>query len=454
MDIEYGDDEKTTLLPSNGNVGPGNGTYDTISSPHENGTASALLPKTAEEFSIRRLSGRKKVVFIVIGMVNFSAFICFSLLAPFFPGEAKKKSASETTVGLIFSCFQLIIFITSPILGFFLTKIGAKFMFISGVFVCGCCSILFGVLDKCPPGDIFIAMCFLCRTIEALGTSMFITASFAIMAFEFPNHVATVFGALETFTGLGLMLGPPIGGALYELGGYGLPFWVLGSILITCGTVSLFLMPSPKGKCDWFRSNSERSVLSLLRSPLVVVTGLAIFSASYSLGFMDPTLASHLDKFELGSFYVGLIFLCTPGMYGLTAPLFGYIGDSKGWIGGMMMVGSISSALMFLLLGPAPFFPFIPYELWLIITTLLIFGITVGVAFVTSFKAILNGAKQLGYEESLDTFGMVSGLYNSAYSLGAFVGPTVGGIITDQYGFGWAACLSSLIFIFTVGYVF
>ncbi|ESO99379.1 hypothetical protein LOTGIDRAFT_158466 [Lottia gigantea] len=78
--------------------------------------------------------------------------------------------------------------------------------------------------------------------------------------------------------------------------------------------------------------------------------------------------------------------------------------------------------MMFLLLGPAPFFPFIPYELWLIITTLLIFGITVGVAFVTYFKAMINGVKichpgfqmeyifffvrQLGYEESLDTFGM------------------------------------------------
>lgn len=43
-----------------------------------------------------------------------------------------------------------------------------------------------------PDGTIFIVMCFVVRSVEALGTSAFVTALFAILAHEFPEHVITV----------------------------------------------------------------------------------------------------------------------------------------------------------------------------------------------------------------------------------------------------------------------
>ena len=50
----------------------------------------------------------------------------------------------------------------------------------------------YSLLDKSPDGTIFIVMCFLCRSIEALGASAFVTALFAILAHEFPDNVITV----------------------------------------------------------------------------------------------------------------------------------------------------------------------------------------------------------------------------------------------------------------------
>ena len=49
-----------------------------------------------------------------------------------------------------------------------------------------------------------------------------------MIAKEFPNNVATMFAVLETFFGIGMIMGPTIGGALYELGGFTLPFVTLG----------------------------------------------------------------------------------------------------------------------------------------------------------------------------------------------------------------------------------
>ena len=55
------------------------------------------------------------------------------------------------------------------------------------------------------------------RIVEAMGNAAFLTASFAIIAKEFPNNVATTFASLETFFGLGLIVGPTVGGALYQV---------------------------------------------------------------------------------------------------------------------------------------------------------------------------------------------------------------------------------------------
>lgn len=55
------------------------------------------------------------------------------------------------------------------------------------------------------------------RIVEAIGNAAFLTASFAIIAKEFPDNVATTFASLETFFGLGLIVGPTVGGALYQV---------------------------------------------------------------------------------------------------------------------------------------------------------------------------------------------------------------------------------------------
>lgn len=64
---------------------------------------------------------------------------------------------------------------------------------------------------------LFVVFCFLVRVTLAIGCTASATASFAIMATTFPDNIATVFGILETFTGVGLMIGPAIGGVLFEV---------------------------------------------------------------------------------------------------------------------------------------------------------------------------------------------------------------------------------------------
>ena len=56
-------------------------------------------------------------------------------------------------------------------------------------------------------------------------------------------------GILGIFSGLGYAAGPPIGGALYSLGGFQLPFSVLGVLLIIAAFLSIPLIPLQDGLC-------------------------------------------------------------------------------------------------------------------------------------------------------------------------------------------------------------
>ncbi|KAK2826551.1 hypothetical protein Q5P01_020765 [Channa striata] len=158
-----------------------------------------------------RMTRQQTLTLISMASVNFSSMICYSILGPFFPNEAVKKGASQTVIGLIFGCYAVCNLIGALILGKYIVQIGAKFMLVAGLFVSSGCTILFGLLDRAPAGAAFITMCFIVRSLDAVGFAAAMTSSVALTAKIFPNNVATVLGILEVFTGLGLILGPPVG---------------------------------------------------------------------------------------------------------------------------------------------------------------------------------------------------------------------------------------------------
>lgn len=403
--------------------------YKRLESPLESSTGNST-------FLLLNVSRRHKFLFISMCLVNFCGCSCFALMAPFFPIEAGKKGVPQSINGMIFGVLELVKIISSPIFGNYVSKIGSKFMFFSGAFVCGSCAILFGVLDKGPDGNIFIIMCFLCRSIQALGFSAYETAMFAILAYEFPDHVIIVLGTLESFTGLGLMMGPAIGGALYEIGGYGLPFFIMGALVIICGITAAILMPTIKEVSKLYSG----SAVILLKNPTVVITCTSILCAMLTIGFMDSSLALHLKQFKLQTWAVGLMFFIAPGIYTLTAPVLGYICEKKGAVRLMIGLGNLTTVVTWLLIGPVPLFSFIPTKLYIIVIALLVQGLGIGCTLVPTFKSILIGASSLGLPYNLDTYGKVSGIYNCSSSLGAFIGATVGGYLVHKFTFPWA-CL-------------
>ena len=149
------------------------------------------------------------------------------------------------------------------------------------------------------------------------------------------------------------------------------------------------------------------------------------------------------------------MFVVNGGVYGVAAPVFGMVCDRYSpkmiaFLGAFLMV--ISFALM----GPLPFLP-IGKSKPLIIFTLVLQGIGLGAQVVSGFadahrQAILNG-----FPDTIDTYGLISGLWTSVFALGAFIGPTLAGILFDAVGFPWAAMLiigNQLFVMLILGIIF
>ena len=96
------------------------------------------------------------------------------------------------------------------------------------------------------------------RAVAGLGVSM--GCSYGIAGIYFPTQISTVIALLELANGLGLTLGPPLGGLMYELGGFQFPFWFVGGFVFVLFLISFFLFPKIEKSKSIEKNEKEMTV--------------------------------------------------------------------------------------------------------------------------------------------------------------------------------------------------
>ena len=394
----------------------------------------------------RRLSTYQKLILVSLSLVSFTSFLCMSIMAPFFPKVASEKGMSGAVSGFLFSFYALIVMISSPILGHCLPKVGAKFMLISGIFAAGVSSIIFGLLNYLNTTLEFTIYCFIVRGVEAVGAAAFSTASYTYIMYIFPDDIGTAFGLTETCVGVGMSLGPAIGSGLYSLGGYGLPFYSLGGLILLNIPICWFIVQpidcleskppdSNQESHDVVRRNEPpKSYWALITIPQVAAISLVVVIVSQSQGFLDPTVEPHFRQYGLGTGFVGLVFLLMSLAYALLSPITGWIATKMENKYPLMFIGLMLSAFGLILLGPSWFIPLTP-DVWISTISMVIMGFAYAVAFIPTFECILDLAIEKGFGDNVKTYSLVSGLWSSMYSLGEVTGPLFGGLFVDIFDF-------------------
>ncbi|XP_062864121.1 MFS-type transporter SLC18B1 [Trichomycterus rosablanca] len=404
-------------------------------------TVDSSLPSNT---SASKMSRHQILTLIAMASINFSSMICYSILGPFFPSEAEKKGVSQAVIGLIFGCYAFCTLVGSLILGKYIVQIGAKFMITAGLLISGGCTVLFGFLDRAPDGTMFIVLCLVIRSVNAVGFAAAVTSSFAVSARVFPHNIATILGFMEIFTGIGLILGPPLGGWMYQSFGYEIPFIVLGSLLFLAVPLNMWILP------NFDEVSSQGSFLRLCSQVKIILICFVVFTLSSGISLLDATLSLFaIKKFNLSTGSVGLLMIGVSLPYGAASPVFGIMSDKYPFVRKWMLVlGGMAAAVSFCFLGPVPVLH-IQSELWLTVVMLVVIGFSLCMAGIPTFSEMLTCAQENGFEDGLSTLGLVSGLFSAVWSAGMFFGPTVGGFITQKLNFEWAAGAQGVLTFFS-----
>ena len=381
----------------------------------------------------KRYTTRQLLVIFTYIYGNFFLAACVSLQAPFFPREAENKGATPTEYGLVFGAYELAIIFTSPLVGKLVGQSSPKLWIQFGLLLTGLMTILFGFLDQVPSGKCFVILAFAIRILEGVGAASFTTPSYTATAEEFPNDQATILSLLETSFGLGLICGPTLGGWLYEIGDYLLPFFVLGSFLIMGAFLNFAVsygqetaIHDPKGR--------QAGYMKILISPGIILDSLCVVTSLTFIGYNAATLEPHLREFDLSIMTIGSIFIITGTIYAVTTPLWGKlckIFDTRA----LCFAGCLMCLVGFILIGPLPSIDAQP-NLVFITVALVLIGLGTGVklvaALVGSFKYAIV---ELGMPDNKSTFGICSSIYHTSTSVGAFLGPSLGGILVESFDY-------------------
>ncbi|CAL4061075.1 unnamed protein product, partial [Meganyctiphanes norvegica] len=382
-----------------------------------------------------KYSVRQWLVLSVLTLANVFEASNASIMAPFFPPEAEAKDVSPTIYGFIFGVYTLVMCVMSPIYGKLINRVGLKNMFNVGLFVSSLACTTFAFVGYIYNKQIFIGFSFINRIIGAAGHAAFTCGSFTITAKEFPNNVGFAFGILELGFGLGLMIGPVIGGALYELGGFVVPFTGIGLLVMTFSFLSMGFLPGDKDEISTSKDlSSTTGFMSIIRIPSSGIFLFALFAGATCKGYLLTGLEVHIRQFKLSPLEIGAIFMVEGGFYSLTAPLWGKAsGIIKSPLTVLLFACSVVFA-SFLIIGPVPFLPLAP-SIPLVISALAMFGFGLSGIMVVSFEGVLLAAKNYGFADNIGTHGLVSGIFVSTFSFGYFIGSSIGGILLDNFGF-------------------
>jgi DHA1 family solute carrier family 18 vesicular amine transporter 1/2 len=292
--------------------------------------------------------------------------------------------------------------------------IGRKLPLVAGALGLAAATGLFAISDSLP-------WLFAARLFQGAADGVMWVAGFALIADLYgPEERGRVMGYVMSGTSVGIMVGPTIGGWLYEAGGIRLPFVFVSLLAAVCA--GGFLIMTPPGRASSVRAPSLWSVLRV--ADVARCAGFVIVAAT-TMAMFEPVLPLFFARsLGLSPARIGLLFgagaiasTVMPFVYG---PLAARWGARRLTIAGLLLT-ALGLPMLALARGFRSALVLIVLE-WMA-TALIITPSLAYMAEVTSFAGA--AAYGVGY-----------GLYNTAWAIGLLAGPTAGGFLLERLGFG------------------
>src|SRR5437763_1816113 len=179
---------------------------------------------------------------VAVVLVTFAAFtdiVAYSIAVPVLPHLSRQLGASPTMIGLLFASFGVTLLTVSMPMGAVSDRIGRKPPMIGGLVALAAATLLFAFADSLP-------WLFAARLVQGAADAVTWVVGFALLADLYgPSERGRVTGIVMSGASFAFMVGPSIGGWLYQIDGMRLP--LLGGARRYTSAIPFFVLQAVAG---------------------------------------------------------------------------------------------------------------------------------------------------------------------------------------------------------------
>jgi MFS transporter, DHA1 family, multidrug resistance protein len=341
----------------------------------------------------------------------------FGIIIPLMPFYVESFGAGGLALGALMAEFGLLQFFFSPFWGSLSDRVGRKKILSLGIFGNAIAMLFFGLSTE-------LWMLFAARALAGILSSATIpTAQAYISDTTSEQDRSRGMGILGAAFGIGMVLGPGIGGLLSK-GALSTPFFLASALSIVALLLVLFFLPEPAHHKASQKSKVSGLNFPLLRQALTGPLGILFFMSfllTFGLTNFEAVFGLYsAQKYDYNAQQVGLILsvvgLVSAIMQGvITGPATRRLGEVR-----IIRLSLLGTAIGFILM-------LLPRSM---------FGVLLSAGFFAFSNAMLfPSVNSLISRRTTDGQGTSMGLSTSFQSLGRVFGPLWAGFAFDIYLF-------------------
>ena len=393
----------------------------------------------------------------VLASIAFFVALGFGIVIPSIPIFADSFGVSALAASAVVSAFALMRFVSSPFAGSWTNRFGERNVLATGLAIVALSSLVAGLAQNYP-------QLLILRGIGGIGSAMFTVSAMALLLRVVDaDQRGQASAAWQGGFLVGGVTGPAIGGILLAISIRAPFFFYAGTLAIATVIALIFLSPARLAAREAAVVESEPPAEGTpeerpggwaeLRGALGNRAYRAALAVNFTTGLTAFGLRAALvplfvvEGLKQGPSLSGWAFLVAAVVQAVFLVPAGRLTDLRGRRPAMIM-GSVATIAGMLLLV-ADDFATGSLSLALVVFFASIVVMSVGSAFLgsapTAVVGDIMGGRQGG--SVVATFQMVS-------DIGAVIGPLLGGLLLDLYGFEWAfafgAAVSALALVFVV----
>ena len=254
----------------------------------------------------------------IILILNILNSMGYSLLAPLFPTLGKEKGLNDALIGWVISAYAIATTTITPFIPSLVQKFSRTKLLYFSTFAIATCIIFYSFLYYISSIYLLLIIAFIIRILHGGCSGILFTLIYSLtISLSDKDYVQKTLGYLELGLCFGISCGPLIASIFYKIGGYPLPFLVLGLFLYLS---VYFSNKIDKGKIN-SKESEKKEKLPFFKffhyNEILIILG-CFFIAMIAGTFYLPCITNYLINIYKFSVSIASLFFIIPTIFYVT----------------------------------------------------------------------------------------------------------------------------------------